>query len=59
MLLLYRSSEQAQHEVQKNGQHNANYDARHYGKEDPQASLLQEYVPGEFSQERYSLPEDE
>jgi hypothetical protein len=53
------SSEQPQHKVQNDGQHNADYDTRRYREEQPQVSLLQEYVAGQFPQERYSLPEDE
>jgi hypothetical protein len=35
--------------VQNDGEHNANYDAGHYGEEELKASLLQKYVAGELS----------
>ena len=59
MSLWHLSSEQTKDKVQNDGEHNANYDACHYGEEELKAPLLQKYIAWELSQERNSLPEDQ
>jgi len=59
MPLSHLSSKQAKDKIQNDGEHNANYDASHYGEEELKAPLLQKYIAWELSQERNPLPEDQ
>jgi len=52
-------SNQVNNEIQNYGKQEANYEASYNGEEKLKVSLLQEYVTGELSQERNTLPEDQ
>ena len=56
---LWHLPKQAENKVQDDGEHNANYNAGYYRKEELKAPLLQKYIAGELSQERNPLPEEQ